>query len=89
MILRFEGSQPLAIECKNVLDITPKNKEAREDFQRTRTSKTDPLSRHYGIDDFDVVAACLHSVTEKWQYKYVVPSTLAVQKAVLASYQTT
>lgn len=81
--LRFEGSRPLAIECKNVLRLTTKNNEPRMDFQRTRASKFDPCSRYYGIDDFDVVAACLHAVTEKWQYKYIVPSDLAGHKSCI------
>jgi len=46
------------------------------DFQRTRASKKDPCSRYYQPSDFDVVAACLHSVTERWEYRYALTSGL-------------
>jgi hypothetical protein len=70
--LRFTGV-PLTIECKNVLRATTSEGLARIDFQRTRASKTDPCSRYYRVDDFDVVAACLHAVTEHWEFRYIVP----------------
>jgi hypothetical protein len=75
--LRFEGSRWLNIECKNVLRQTAAGKVPRLDFQRTRASKRDPCSRYYGPEDFDVVAACLHAVTEKWEFRYVLPEHLA------------
>lgn len=74
--LRFEGSRPLTIECKNVLRKTDRNGLARVDFQRTRASLGDPCSRYYSPSDFDVVAACLHAVTESWEFRYVTPSRL-------------
>jgi hypothetical protein len=73
--LNFEG-KPLTIECKNVLRQTTAQGVARVDFQRTRASIGDPCSRYYGASDFDVIAACLHSVTEKWEFKYVLPGKL-------------
>ena len=74
--LRFRGA-PLTIECKNVLRNTTAAGVARVDFQRTRASKGDPCSRYYSPRDFDVVAACLHAVTERWEFRYVVPTRLA------------
>ena len=64
------------MECKNVLRKTTAHGLARVDFQRTRASKSDPCSRYYGASDFDVIAACLHAVTEKWEFKYVLPTHL-------------
>jgi hypothetical protein len=78
--LRFRGGQPLTIECKNVLRVTDKAGNPRVDFQRTRASKADPCSRYYAADDFDVVAACLHAVTEKWEFRFVLPGTLPTHK---------
>ncbi|HYE05722.1 MAG TPA: hypothetical protein VEL07_09340 [Planctomycetota bacterium] len=75
--LCFEGSRALNIECKNVLRKTTADGVARIDFQRTRASKSDKCSRYYGIDDFDVVAACVHAVTEEWQFKFTRPVTMA------------
>ncbi|MDP5886214.1 hypothetical protein ACSESQ_17685 [Pseudomonas aeruginosa] len=69
--LRFKDSPPLLIECKNVLRVTNKDGLPRVDFQRTRASKADPCSRYYRPTDFHVLAACLHAVTEKWEYRFV------------------
>jgi hypothetical protein len=40
------------------------------DLQRTRASKADPCSRYYKPSDFELVAACIHAVTGKWEFKY-------------------
>lgn len=74
--LRFEGSRRLTIECKNVLRKPTREGLARMDFQRTRASLGDPCSRYYAPTEFDVIAACLHAVTESWEFRYVVPSRL-------------
>jgi len=74
--LRFEGSDLLYVECKNVLRPPAKNGAARVDFQRTRTSKADPCSRYYSPDDFDVLAACLHARTERWEYSFALTREL-------------
>jgi len=75
--LRYQGSKPLEIECKNVLRRTTASGLARVDFQRTRTSKANPCSRYYRPGDFDVVAACLHSVSSLWEFRYVLPTVLS------------
>jgi restriction-modification system family protein len=74
--LRFEGSDLLFVECKNVLRTTASNGAPRVDFQRTRASKGDPCSRYYAPDDFDVLAACLHARTEKWDYSFALTREL-------------
>ncbi len=68
--LRFRG-QPLTIECKNVLRKKTAAGLPRVDFQRTRASMSDPCSRYYSPTDFGVVAACLHAVSEKWEFRFV------------------
>lgn len=70
VFLRFEGSRPLSIECKNVLRETNAAGQIRIDFQKTRASKGDPCSRYYAASDFNIVAACLHAVTERWEYRF-------------------
>jgi hypothetical protein len=75
--LRFEGSRLLKVECKNVLRQTTAANIPRLDFQRTRASKEDSCSRYYSPKDFDVVAACLHAVTEKWEFRYTLTGSLA------------
>jgi hypothetical protein len=74
--LRFEGSDLLYVECKNVLRTVRKDGLTRVDFQRTRASKADPCSRYYAPDDFDVLAACLHARTERWEYSFALTSEL-------------
>lgn len=73
--LKFEGTA-LTVECKNALRKTTADGTVRVDFQRTRASKGDPCSRYYGPSDFDVIAACLHAVTERWEFKYALPGKL-------------
>ena len=75
VLLRFHGV-PLSIECKNVLRRRNKDNLARVDFQRTRTSIADRCSRYYSPSDFSVVAACLHAVTERWEFRFAVPGAL-------------
>ncbi len=67
--LKFAGRGPLLVECKNVLRNVPKDGVPRLDFQRTRAAKGNPCSRYYKKTDFHVTAACLHSVTESWEYR--------------------
>lgn len=68
--LRYRGSGPIEIECKNVLRQTMADGTMVLDFQRTRASQADPCSRYYSPSDFDLVAACLHSCTERWEFRY-------------------
>ncbi len=72
----FESQRPLTIECKNVLRQTLADGTIRLDFQRTRASKSDPCTRYYKQDEFDVVAACLHAVTERWEFRYALSRSL-------------
>ena len=58
------------LECKNVLRRRTAAGEVKLDFQRTRASKGDPCSRYYRPEEFDVVAACLHPVTEQWDFLF-------------------
>jgi hypothetical protein len=74
--LSYRGRSLLTIECKNVLRVTDKEHRPRIDFQRTRASKSDPCSRYYAPGDFDIVAGCLHAVTEKWEFRYALTSEL-------------
>jgi hypothetical protein len=70
------GAQ-LIIECKNCLRKADASRRARVDFQRTRAAKSDPCSRYYMASDFDVLAACLHPVTEKWEFAFKLTSAMA------------
>lgn len=74
--LRWKGSAPILIECKNVLRKKNAAGFAKVDFQRTRASKGDPCSRYYRPNDFQVLAACLHPVIEKWQFSFARTSEL-------------
>lgn len=73
----WHSGPPLFVECKNVARVADKLGHPRIDFQRTRASKHDPCSRYYEPTDFDIIAACLHGVTETWDFRYVLPSALA------------
>lgn len=74
--VRLIDDRELTIECKNVLRKTDRKGYARLDFQRTRAAKGDPCSRYYSPKDFDVVAACLHAITEEWEFRFALPTGL-------------
>jgi hypothetical protein len=74
--LRWREGPPLTIECKNVLRKTTAANVPRVDFQRTRSSKEDPCSRYYRPTDFAILAACLHAVTEEWEYRFAATTML-------------
>lgn len=58
------------IECKNVSPTRYANGDARVEVQKTRSQKDDPAGRFYRPDQFDVVAACMFAVTQRWEFKY-------------------
>jgi len=74
--LRWKGSAPILIECKNTLRQTYADGRPKVDFQRTRASKSDPCSRYYAPSDFPILAACLHAITERWEFQYALTAEL-------------
>ena len=70
MRLRYRGSPPVTVECKTVLRRLTAAGQPRLDFQRTRAAISDRCSRYYRPDDFDLVAACLHPVTARWEFRF-------------------
>jgi hypothetical protein len=73
--LWFQGTS-ITVECKNSSRVRTKDGLEKIDLQRTRASKADPCSRYYKRSEFDVVAGCIHAVTEKWEFKYALTSEL-------------
>jgi restriction-modification system family protein len=78
--VRLADGHELTIECKNVLRKLDRDGYARLDFQRTRAAKSDPCSRYYSPKDFDVVAACMHAITEQWEFQFTVSAKLDPHK---------
>jgi len=71
------------VECKMVMSARPyANGDFRVDFQRTRNSPADPLSRYYKKGDFDIVAACLYNQTAKWEFRFIGTRDLPVDEKV-------
>lgn len=79
--LRYRGSNPITVECKNVAGKRYADGSPKVDFQRTRAAKGNPCSRYYKADDFDILAACLHAVEERWVYRYILPKDLDPHKS--------
>jgi hypothetical protein len=77
--IQFRG-RPIRIECKNVLRKLD-SRGPRVDFQKTRASKSDPCSRYYSASQFEVLAACIHPVEEKWDFRYRLTKHLAPHRA--------
>lgn len=73
-------SRPFRIECKNVLRRVRSDGVPRLDFQKTRASKKDPCSRYYRRDQFEVLAACMHPVWERWEFEFAPTSVLPDHK---------
>jgi hypothetical protein len=68
------GGKRITIECKTTSRKTTADGLGKIDFQRTRAAKTNPCSRYYEATDFDVVAACTHPLTERWDFLFA-PTT--------------
>lgn len=77
----LHDERPLYIECKNVLRRRTADGTIRVDFQSTRASKSDPCTRYYLLDEFEIVAACLHACTEKWEFEFATVDLLAPHKS--------
>jgi hypothetical protein len=70
----------LTIECKNVARDTDRFGNPKVDFQRTRAAKGNPCSRYYEPAEFDIVAACLHAVSTRWDFRFALPGSLPPHK---------
>lgn len=79
--LRWKGGPPILVECKNTLRSTYANGVPKVDFQRTRAAKNNPCSRYYSPRDFAVLAACLHAVTEVWEFRFALTSQMTPHKS--------
>jgi hypothetical protein len=59
------------IECKNVLRRSTSHGMPIVEYQKTRASKGDPVcGRFYRVDHCDILAACLHPATARWEYRF-------------------
>ena len=67
----------LRVECKNASPHRYADGAFRVEVQKTRASKSDPASRFYPVDGFDVVAACLYSPTGEWVFRFARTTDLA------------
>jgi len=67
-VVGYRGKS-VRIECKNTLRRLTRG-HPKVDFQKTRASKGDPCSRYYRPEQFEVLAACLHPVTEAWEFRF-------------------
>ncbi len=63
----LQDGRDLTIECKNALRETYKDGDAKVEVQKTRDSGA---GRKYRFDAFDMVAACMFSVTGRWHFKF-------------------
>lgn len=64
-VVWLPNGAPITVEAKNVRSGTGP---LRAETQKTRASKSDPMSRHYRIDQFDILAVCLYNRTGEWSY---------------------
>lgn len=64
-VVWLRGGPAITVEAKNVRSGTGP---FRAETQKTRTSKSDPMSRYYRMDQFDILAVCLYNRTGEWSY---------------------
>lgn len=81
--LRWKGAAPILIECKNSLRTTYADGRPKVDFQKTRASKGDPCSRYYRPSDFQILAACIHAVTDSWEFRFALTGELPAHETCL------
>lgn len=68
--VELTDGRSVLVECKNVsprpyADGTPK-----VEVQKTRSQRDDPAGRFYTSDQFDVVAACMFPVSDRWEFRF-------------------
>jgi hypothetical protein len=59
------------VECKNASPEPYANGDYKVEVQKTRATRGDPAGRLYRPDQFDVVAACLYSLTRQWEFRFI------------------
>lgn len=75
--VHLRDGRTYVVECKNVSPTTYADGTVRVETQKTRTSMGDPASRFYKLTEFDVVAACLYSVTRRWEFRFALATDLS------------
>lgn len=68
--VQMRDGRELRVECKNASPARYKDGAMKVEVQKTRSSKGDPASRLYRVDQFDVIAACLYSPTREWTFRF-------------------
>ena len=69
-LVTLDDGRQLTIECKNVSPVRRANGDIKVEVQKTRSSRDDPAGRFYRRDQFDLVAASLWPVTERWEFRF-------------------
>jgi hypothetical protein len=83
LAVTLTSGRVVKVECKNCLRTKTGAGLPRVDFMRTRASKADPCSRFYAEQDFDMLAACLHPVTQNWEFAFRLTRGMREHKACL------
>jgi hypothetical protein len=70
LAVQLADGRHVLVECKNVSPHHYADGALKVEVQKTRSQRADPAGRLYRADQFDVVAACLFSVTGLWEFRY-------------------
>jgi hypothetical protein len=73
----MRDGREILVECKNVSPRPYADGSLKVEVQKTRSQRDDPAGRLYRLDQFDLVAACLYSVTKVWEFRFKRTNTLA------------
>jgi hypothetical protein len=68
--VQLRDGRALTVEVKNASPTLYADGTPKVEVQKTRASRSDPLSRLYTPDAFDLLAACMWAPTGDWTFKW-------------------
>ena len=68
--VEFGSGTQVRVECKNVSPRRYADGTIKIEVQKTRSQRGDPAGRLYRPEQFDIVAACLFSVSGIWEFRF-------------------
>lgn len=74
--VRLHDGRRVLVECKNASPKPYPDGTFKVEVQKTRSSKSDPASRLYRPEQFEIVAACLYAATGRWTFRFAATHAL-------------
>jgi hypothetical protein len=68
--VEMTDGRTVLVECKNISPKRYADGTAKVEVQKTRSQRDDPAGRLYRPGQFDIVAACMFSVSGTWDFRF-------------------